>query len=50
MQTYQTWIRMPNGQSIQVFVQAQSAGDAKQLFEAQYGGSGAKILHLPTAA
>ena len=49
MQTWQTWIRMPNGQSIQVFVQAPNAGTAKQLFEAQYGAT-ATILHLPTAA
>ena len=47
METWYTWIQMPNGMSVKVTCQAASCGQAKAIFEATYAG-GAKILHLPS--
>jgi hypothetical protein len=48
MQTYTTWVRTPNGASIQVWVQAQTSWHAKQLLESQHGAK--NVIHLPTPA
>lgn len=48
MTNWTTWVRMPNGQIVQVYTQAPTPGEAKLIFEGQYGGP--NILHLPTPA
>jgi hypothetical protein len=48
METFTNWVRLPNGATVQVFVQANSHGAAQMLFEAQYGK--ANLLHLATLA
>lgn len=50
MTRYVTWVRMPNGQIVKVYTNANSSGEAKQIFEATYSGNGVKVLHLPTPA
>ena len=47
MNTYTTWVRTPGG-VIQVWINAQTAWHAKQLFEGQYGAK--NVIHLPTNA
>lgn len=46
MTNWTTWIRMPNGSIVQVYMQAESSLLAQQLFESQYGK--ANVVHLPT--
>ena len=46
MTTWTTWVRLPSGQTIQVYAQAPTPGEAKMILEAQYG----TIAHLPTPA
>jgi hypothetical protein len=46
MTNWTTWIRMPNGGIVQVFIQAETAYFAQQLFESQYGK--ANVVHLAT--
>jgi hypothetical protein len=39
MNTYETNVKMPNGQLVRVQCQAQSPSAARQIFESQYGKS-----------
>jgi hypothetical protein len=48
MNTYTSWVRTPSGASVQVFVQANTAQQAKQLLEIQHGAR--NFIHLPTPA